>query len=122
MAIYKQKGDFRKRGLELVNVIAAKAGFIGALYLGALYHQPIMRVIDRSIYGNTPIQQEFFQDPYGLKIEIDTNRHGKREVFLCYENKLIVPLTYQNISNLEKKVLNNECSSFKGVSPIPIKR
>ncbi len=111
-----------KRTTDLLNLLAAKIGFMGALYLGATYHQPILRSIDRLVYGSAPIQEEFFQDPHGLRIETENNIYGKKEVFLVYENRIFIPLTYQNISNLEKKVIHDKHFTSRGALPIPIKR
>lgn len=97
-----------KKIIDFIDMIIPKLSFFGTLYIGAIYHEPLLRITDKLIYENIPVEKGFFQDPYGLRIETTLNKNGKREVYMVYENnKLCIPITYHVISHFETNGLEN---------------
>lgn len=75
-------------GLAFLHGIRSKINLVAmgiALYSGALYHDTIDRVQDFVLYRNQPIQERFFQDPYGIDIRTRCLDDGLRGVYLCHE-------------------------------------
>jgi hypothetical protein len=102
MAIYKGTSIMENPAWELMKSVISKITFAGALYLGAYYNEPILRIIDGLMYRNVPVEKGFFTDARGWHVETKLNGNGKIEYYLNYQNLRRIPLTYEALSELER--------------------
>lgn len=102
MAIYKGYTGMDIPAWELLKSVFSKVTFVGALYLGAYYNEPILRIVDGIMYRNVPVEKGFFTDARGWHVETKLNGNGKIEHYLNYQNLRRIPMTYEALSELER--------------------
>lgn len=102
MVVYKGSVIIETPFWELTKSVFTKVSFLGAVYIGAYYNEPILRITDTLLYSNVPVEKGFFTDARGWHIETKLNTNGRREYYLNYQNLKRIPLTYSAISQLER--------------------
>ncbi|MGM5488390.1 MAG: hypothetical protein ACQESG_05565 [Nanobdellota archaeon] len=69
---------------ELLSSRASVGLLLFSCYFGAQNHEFINRVEDYVLHHNISVEQNYFRDPRGLEIDLYTNEHGEREVYLLH--------------------------------------